>query len=117
MDVVLRLCMEEWAAESYKRGQNLASLFFTGDVDSNGVLSLDEFLAVIRHARPHGFEAEAVRMFREACVLTEDRNRRKRFGALSLGELATWGVGVDAVACVCIRWVVCAAANARWIDS
>ena len=116
MDVVLRLCMEEWAAESYKRGQNLASLFFTGDVDSNGVLSLDEFLAVIRHARPHGFEAEAVRMFREACVLTEDRNRRKRFGALSLGELATWGVER---CCVCVHSLrkACAAANARWIDS
>ncbi len=58
------------------------------DVDSNGVLSLDEFLAVIRHVRPAGFESESVRMFREACVLTEDRNRKRLMGALSLGKHA-----------------------------
>lgn len=86
MDMVLRLCIEEWAAEAYKRGRNLASLFYVGDVDSNGVLSLDEFLAVIRQVRPVGFEAESVRMFREACVLTEDRNRKRLMGALSLGN-------------------------------
>jgi hypothetical protein len=30
MDMVLRLCMEEWAAEAYKRGRNLAGLFYIG---------------------------------------------------------------------------------------
>ena len=80
MDVVLRLCLEEWAAEAYKRGQKLAALFRAGDVDTNGVLSLDEFVAVIRNVRPHGFITEAVRMFREAATLSEERSRKRFHG-------------------------------------
>lgn len=89
MDMVLRICLEEWAAEAYKRGQKLAALFYIGDADTNGVLSFDEFLTVIRHVRPHGFESEAVRMFREASVLTEERIRKRCFGAL--------------ISCTCVR--------------
>ncbi len=53
-------------------------LFFiaAGDVDTNGVLSLDEFVAIIRNVRPQGFITEAVRMFREASILSEARRAR-----------------------------------------
>ena len=93
LDVVLRLCMEEWAADAYRRSQKLASLFFAGDADFNGVLSLDEFINVINHVQPQRVDTEAVRMFREAVSMTEERRRRRvthHKGTSAAARLACW---------------------------
>ncbi len=84
MDVALRMCLEEWAADAYRRSQRLASLFFAGDADFNGVLSLDEFVNVVKHVQSAHCDTDAVRMFREATAMAEAR--RLRHATVTKGE-------------------------------
>ena len=50
------------------------------------MLSLDEFMSVVRHVRPKDSDTDAVRMFREASVLTELRIRRRTGGNSAKGR-------------------------------
>ncbi len=69
------------------------------------MLSLDEFVAIIRNVRPHGFATEAVRMFREAVLLSEARTRSRFNGGTATGAFCCRFMCV--CLCVCLPMCVC----------
>ena len=56
----------------------LCQIFISGDTNSDGVLSLDEFIAVIRSINPSCSENQANRMFKEALQAAVKLRKRKK---------------------------------------
>lgn len=96
LDEALMICMEEWGHERRRRQEELDSLFRVGDVNLDNVLSLDEFIPIIKHAAPTKSDKDIVRMFREASTLTDQRRRRRAARAAASAAAAVTKDGVEA---------------------
>ena len=69
-DVVVDQVLKEWHVESATLKEELQRLFEEGDDNNDGILSLDEFQAIVHRVNPRIKLAEILKLFREAMQLS-----------------------------------------------
>ena len=76
-DVIVDQVLKEWHVESATLKEELQRLFEEGDDNNDGILSLDEFQAIVHRVNPRIKLAEILKLFRQAMQLSGGSSIRK----------------------------------------
>ena len=81
---LLSVCLDEWHKMDLRARETLGAMFTAGDVNCDGIMSLDEFAAIVKYVEPELSDRVIIAMFREAHKDGQGRMTKKSFVATAL---------------------------------